>query len=105
MFDPVAVDERTKLINRSEGQPVELLDGRDRSAIEAELAALFQKFDVDGNGFLDRGEFRRCLQSTELNLSREEVAILMNAADADQNKKVDYMEFIEFAYNILLHLA
>jgi Ca2+-binding EF-hand superfamily protein len=105
MFDPIAVSERTKLVQRAEVQPVELLDGRDRSAIEAELGALFQKFDADGNGFLDRGEFRRCLQSTELKLSKEEVAILMNAADADQNKKVDYAEFIEFAYNILLHLA
>ena len=105
MFDPVATSERTKLIQRAEVQPVELLDGKDRSAIESELGALFQKFDADGNGFLDRGEFRRCLQSTELNLTKEDVAILMNAADADQNKKVDYTEFIEFAYNILLHLA
>ena len=69
------------------------------------LSAVWGVFDADGNGFLDRGEFRRCLQSTELKLSKEEVAILMNAADADQNKKVDYAEFIEFAYNILLHLA
>ena len=105
MFDPVAVSERRKLIERAEVQPVDLLDGRDRSAIESELAALFKNFDANGNGFLDRGEFRRCLQSTELNLTKEEVAILMHAADADQNNNVDYNEFIEFAYNILLHLA
>ena len=35
----------------------------------------------------------------------EDVAVLMRAADADRNSKIDYNEFIDFAYNILLHLA
>lgn len=84
---------------------MELLGGQDRAQIEQTLHGLFTKFDKDGNGVLDRGEFRRCLESTELSLSRKDVAILMRAADSDANSMIDYVEFVDFAYNILLHLA
>ena len=40
-----------------------------------------------------------------LELSAGEISTLMMVADADQNGMIDYYEFIDLAYNVLLHMA
>ena len=63
------------------------------------------KHDVDGNGVLDRTEFRKCLSETELGLERRDIQALMAAADANEDGGVDYAEFIALSQKVLLHLA
>ena len=105
MFSEASIRQRAQLMQRGEVVPVELLGGKDREEIETNLMALFQKHDGDGNQVLDRQEFRSCLESAELNLGSNDIAILMNAADTDGNEMIDYHEFVNFSYSILLHLA
>lgn len=105
MLSPAAVRARARLLQRAEVQPVELLSGRERADLERELMALFHKHDVDGNGALDAGEFRRCLASLPLSLSLAQVDALMLAADADANGAINYHEFMGLAYDSLLHLV
>jgi len=42
---------------------------------------LFLKFDEDESGYLDRREFKACLESAELGLSKKDVRKIMSEAD------------------------
>jgi len=57
---------------------------------------LFQEADKDGNGYLDRKEFKSVfvgLQS-DLKLSAKEIRQIMSEADENQDGRIDYGEFV-----------
>ena len=91
------VQERAAVIQRAQLQPVELMSEEDAEMVKTGLRAMFEKHDVDGNGVLDRTEFRKCLSETELGLERRDIQALMALADANEDGGVDYEEFIELS--------
>jgi len=64
----------------------------------AEMKAQFEQFDKNGNGTLDKWEFRACLYSMGDERGKKEVdAILKQLGQGDENKvKIDYNGFKAF---------
>jgi len=79
-----------------------LLHGMSREELEATMFKLFQKADLDTDGFLDRNEFRACINDASLNLSRREINLLMAEADGDADGKISYDEFVPLCFDLLL---
>jgi Ca2+-binding EF-hand superfamily protein len=79
-----------------------LLHGMSREELEATMFKLFQKADLDHDGFLDRNEFRACINDASLNLSRREINLLMAEADGDADGKISYDEFVPLCFDLLL---
>ena len=79
-----------------------LLHGMTREELEATMFNLFQKADADGDGFLNRDEFRSCINDASLGLTRREVNLLMAEADEDEDGKVSYEEFVPLCFDLLL---
>jgi Ca2+-binding EF-hand superfamily protein len=64
------------------------------------LGSIFDKFDSDKSGHLDRGEIFRMVRLCNPNFSNEELNALLKKLDADSNDKVDRNEFIQYYFNL-----
>lgn len=66
-----------------------------------ELRELFVKWDENNDGFLSKDEIAKNLDEIEvcLSLNENELEELMNAADSNNDGKVDYIEFVTAAYD------
>ena len=73
-----------------------------RAVAEHSFRQLFQTFDADGSGELDRMEFRRAvrdtLQISESTISEKELDTLFDAVDADGSGEVDSTEFVTWLF-------
>ncbi|CAM9306993.1 unnamed protein product [Ectocarpus fasciculatus] len=85
----------------SEGQP--LLAERLREALRsqakttADVRRLFRRLDDDGDGFIDRKDFKIGLHSLGLGfVTRDEQEVLMDALDAEGSGSVRYADFASF---------
>ena len=60
----------------------------------------FEKYDIDGNGFITRNEFRRIVEDKyQSTLMPSQVDALMDQADLNKSGEIDFDEFIKaFAY-------
>lgn len=58
-----------------------------------ELMQLFAHFDVDHNGRIDRGEFKRLMAALGATGSDEELEAGFNAIDEDGSGSIDFHEF------------
>ena len=56
----------------------------------------FREFDKDGNGVIDREEFRAVMKQQGAEVTDKELTQLMKMADIDGNGKIDYEEFALF---------
>merc|ERR1711907_62548 len=77
----------------------DILFGRPREEILAELSQLFLQFDADGSGALDPDEFRTCLNETGIlgrRLDKKEVQSIIMGVDENDDGKIDYNEFFNF---------
>jgi len=63
------------------------------------LGSIFDKFDTDGSGSLDRGEIFRMVRLCNPNFSNEELNALLKKLDVDLNEKVDRNEFVNYYFN------
>jgi len=82
----------------------EFLFGRPRDEVLQEITDVFTAYDKDKNGTLDPAEFRECLNQTGVlgrALDAKEVNVVMMGIDEDDDGKVNYEEFINFALEIL----
>ena len=70
-----------------------LLDMSDAELAEF-VTAQFARYDVDGDGFLDLGEFKLLLSDAELGLSKKEMRAVMQEADANDDGVLEYTEFV-----------
>ncbi len=57
------------------------------------LRSEFQRFDSDGNGFIDEAELGALVQSLGANLSHTEVAVAFLAIDVNGNRRIEFGEF------------
>jgi len=57
---------------------------------------LFRKFDLDGNGHIEKGEFKSGLKSIlEENLSNDQIKLLYHIFDKNNDGTIDYQEFFD----------
>ena len=72
--------------------------GKRKSDAEEEelIKEAFRGFDKDGNGVIDREEFRAVMADNGAKVTDEQVAEFMKMADIDGNGKIDYEEFALF---------
>ncbi len=58
-----------------------------------ELKENFEHFDVDGDGRIDRGEFRRLMDALGADAPEDELDIGFDVIDSDDNGAIDFLEF------------
>lgn len=60
----------------------------------AEAAALFRKFDLNGNGYIDENEFNLGIRALGAELSKFELKYLIMAFDKDRDGRISLSEFV-----------
>ncbi|KDP39372.1 hypothetical protein JCGZ_01129 [Jatropha curcas] len=58
------------------------------------IRGVFELYDEDANGIIDRGELKRCLQKLQLNLKEQEIEDLFHSCDIDGSQGIQFNEFI-----------
>lgn len=61
-----------------------------------EISDNFKHFDKDGSNYLDKREFRACLQSLGQDSSPADVKAALDIYDKDKNGKISFDEFIDY---------
>jgi calmodulin len=64
-----------------------------------ELKENFEHFDSDGDGRIDRGEFRRLMGALGADPPADELDIGFDAIDSDDNGAIDFREFAQWWMN------
>ena len=59
-----------------------------------DVQAAFKRFDMNGDGSIDRQELTQALSSSGQNFTQQEINAIFNAADVNKDGDVDYEEFI-----------
>jgi Ca2+-binding EF-hand superfamily protein len=58
---------------------------------ELEVARkVFERYDVDGSGLIDRAEFRECILALAPNKQEKEIAAMLFKADANQDGEINF---------------
>jgi Ca2+-binding EF-hand superfamily protein len=60
---------------------------------EAELRAIFEKIDLDGNGLLSIEELRAAIDNNHISFNGKSADELFAQMDTNKDGKVDYKEF------------
>lgn len=63
------------------------------------LKAVFKKYDTDGGGSIDRGEFACVLEEFKILLSPAEVTAVFKIFDPDGGGTISYIEFVYSVFN------
>lgn len=79
-----------------------LLRGMSREDLEKLMMQVFSKSDVDKNGTLDRKEFKHCLRSAHLGLTRKDINLVMSSIDLNGDGVISYKEFVPVCYQVLV---
>eukprot|EP00937_MAST-01D_sp_MAST-1D-sp2_P002311 g2311.t1 len=82
-----------------------LLKGMPREDLEAMLKDVFQRADDDGNGWLSRQEFSKCIRESDLGFTRKEINVLLSEVDVDGDGKVTYDEFVPLCFQLLVEMV
>ncbi|MFD8495547.1 EF-hand domain-containing protein [Amycolatopsis sp. NPDC059657] len=76
------------------GEFVALLHGLDQGeAKKAELQAIFDEFDADGDGFISRAEYQQVVSRLGEDITDEQVSELFALTDSDDDKLITFDEF------------
>jgi len=78
------------------------LRGMSQEELEGIMKKIFVQHDADGNGILDRDEFKACLKSSDLGLTRKEINMLLSEADENADGVIEYEEFAPLCFRILV---
>jgi Ca2+-binding EF-hand superfamily protein len=65
----------------------------------ANTRKVFEACDLNGDGFLDPGEFHVLLQALDGDVSREECALDFEAADTTGDGYIEFREFVAWWTN------
>ena len=80
-----------------------LLRGMGKKDLETLMLKVFSKSDVDRNGTLDRKEFKNCLKSAHLGLTRKDINLIMSSVDLNQDGETCiYLTHIPFSDDTFL---
>jgi Ca2+-binding EF-hand superfamily protein len=61
-----------------------------------EVREIFNHFDRDGNGTIDRREWGSLLEALDSGFTEEEAAAGLDAVDVNRNGKIELREFIKW---------
>ena len=61
----------------------------------SELQEAFRLFDKDGNGLISFEELRHVMKNLGENLTDSEIGEMMNEADSDGDRQINYDEFVK----------
>jgi len=61
---------------------------------EVDLIEPFRAYDRDGNGLISTEDLRKVIKEMENEVSDEDMEEMMREADADENGKVNYEDFV-----------
>lgn len=80
------------------GQATSLLqkETKERDSKAETVAAVFRRWDQDGNGTIDQSEFTRFL--VKLGMTEDEAKLMFESADANKNGVVEYEEFVDWIF-------
>lgn len=87
--DKISFDEYMAAMNKA---PPQL----HRAAL---MRRIFKKFDVDGNGTLNKKELQRATSILGDKFSDEDIGLLMEVLDKDNSQTIDMEEFIQAFMN------
>lgn len=59
-----------------------------------EIKDVFEQFDEDSNGTIDRDELKKCVKKLHFHAKDEEVNDLFDSCDVDENEGIQFNEFI-----------
>ena len=62
-----------------------------------EVADLFKKWDVDGNGLIDKAEFRKAVEALGYRFDGAIVDAVFDVYDADKSGSMEYKEFVQYS--------
>lgn len=79
-----------------------VLGGMQRKDLEQAAKGIFEAYDIDGSGALDRQEFAECLRSLDMGLTKKEIQYTMAHIDVNGDGKVDYAEFLPLWIDIVI---
>ena len=79
-----------------------MVAGMSKQELNYKLRELFIRADADNSGGLTHGEFLNCLRSEELNLSRQQINMMMGEFEDDDDGVLTYEEFVPIAIDVLL---
>ena len=103
--DPKLAGKRLRVAQMAKVTPIAALTAEEQERLKEMALTVFQTFDADGSGKLDRQEFHTCLTESKLGLSDRQIGQLMVAADESQDGQIDYAEFADLFYNALMEIA
>ncbi|KAH9649892.1 putative calcium-binding protein CML22 [Citrus sinensis] len=58
------------------------------------IKSVFEQYDKDSNGTIDREELKKCLEELQLHLKEEEIEDLFKSCDIDGSEGIQFNEFI-----------
>jgi Ca2+-binding EF-hand superfamily protein len=61
-----------------------------------EVREIFEHFDRDGNGFIDKKEWRKLLEALDSGFTDEEAKIGLREVDKNGNGKIELEEFMKW---------
>ena len=77
-----------------------LMHGLTQEQFETTLSGVFAKADVNGDGRLNKNEFRKILKDTGIGFTRKELNSIMHEVDTNDDGVIDYNEFVPIAMSI-----
>jgi len=82
-----------------------VLEGMTHEELEEAALQIFQAYDVDNSGTLERSEFIECIRSMDMGMTRKEILYIMAQADVNKDGVVSYEEFLPVAISQLVQAA
>lgn len=79
-----------------------MVHGMSPKQLEAMMRKVFMKADADKNGHLTYDEFKDCLKSAELGLTRKDINTLLSSVDLNDDGVITYEEFIPLCREIIV---
>ncbi|GMH87897.1 hypothetical protein TL16_g10997 [Triparma laevis f. inornata] len=92
--------QESEMYDNAEGDAPERMSNDD---LITKVGLLFDQADADGNGFLDRKEFKAVFVSLkeELGLSNKVIKQIMAEADENDDGVIEYREFVPMAVDVI----
>lgn len=105
MVDPSLEHKRMTVSKMATITPLQALSEDERERLHQMAARVFQTFDEDHSGKLDRFEFHKCLSESKMGLTDRQISHMMAAADVSEDGLIDYGEFASLFDSVILELA
>ena len=81
------------------------MNGMTQEELEGTLMEMFKQADKDGNGVLDRKEFRDCMRAADLGLRRKDINAIAAQTDVNGDGMIEYAEFLPTAFEVLVEMV